>query len=199
MLIDSSTGKHRSRPCPLRGETGSQLAEFGPALFILAFFILIPLLDLGILPIRWMLAQEIVNEYSRNLALQENFSQSFKTMEADPSLATRLKKLGGVTVETINLRLRASRVFRQPHAPEFILVNEPKCMPPAWQPDGAKAPCAYGLELNVQSLMAPAFLFPISWYSIPGLTKPIPVSFNATHEWENLGRNPVTKSFFLNE
>jgi hypothetical protein len=183
----------------LRGEAGSQLAEFGPALFILAFFILIPLLDLGILPVRWMLAQEIVNEYSRKLALQENFSQSFRTIEADPSLATRLKKLGGVTVKNINLQLRASRIFRHPHPSEFILVNQPRRIPPAWQPDGAKAPCDYSLELNVQSLMSPAFLFPASWYAIPGLTRPIPVTFNASHEWENLGRNPVTKSFFLNE
>ena len=34
---------------------------------------------------------------------------------------------------------------------------------------------------------------------IPGLNGPLTVTIEATANWENLGRDPVTKNFFLNE
>jgi len=173
--------------------------EFAAGMIILVFFVFIPLLDLTIVPIRWMLAQELVNDYARKLALCETFSRSYRTLEADPSLTTRLQRLGGVSVQSLHLRLRITRIFQTPHAPEVFIVEDPTRIPAAWLPDGGKAPCSYSMELDVHSLMSPAILFPNKGWSIPGLTVPFPLLISATHEWENVGRNPLTGKFFLNE
>lgn len=182
-----------------RTQTGSQIVEFSAALILLVFFAFIPLLDLTIVPIRWMLAQELVNEYARKLALCESFHQSYRTMAADPSLSTRLHRLGGVYVQSLDLRMRISRVFNYPHAPETLEVADPTQIPADWLPDGAKAPCAYSLELNVSCFVSPAILLSDKGMSVPGLTKPFSFLITATHEWENVGRDPVTGKFFLNE
>jgi hypothetical protein len=187
------------RAYPGRNERGSQLAEFAPALVVLAVFVFIPLLDLTIIPIRWMMAQEIVNDYARRLALCETFSASRQTMEADPSLATRLQKLGGISVQSSDLHLRISRVYNYPHEADSLVVDVPGNIPDAWLPDGAKAPCHYSLEVSIKSLLAPAVIFPLGGATIPGLSAPVPWVITASHEWENLGRNPVTRRFFLNE
>ncbi|MDZ4731731.1 MAG: hypothetical protein SH820_17515 [Xanthomonadales bacterium] len=175
------------------------LTDFSAALILLIFLVFVPLIDLTIVPIRWMLAQELVNGYARRLSLCETFSESRMRMDADPSLRTKLHNLGGVTTESINLRLRITRIFRYPHAEEFILAEKPRQIPADWLPNGAKAPCSYQLELNVRSQMSPAILLPLKGVSIPGLTKPIPFLISSSHEWANCNPDPATGTFFLNE
>jgi hypothetical protein len=173
--------------------------EFAAALIILVFFVFIPLLDLTIVPIRWMLAQELVNDYGRKLALCESFSDSFKMMEADPSLTTRLRRLGGVDVKSIKLHMRISRVFLHPHKEEVLIVSTPGKVPAEWLPNGAKAPCTYALELDIGSLISPAIMLPKHFGIVPGLSAPIPLLITSTHAWENCARNPATGHFFINE
>lgn len=182
-----------------RTESGSVLTDFSAALILLIIFIFVPLIDLTIVPIRWMLAQELVNDYARKLSLCETFSESRKRMDADPSLRTRLRNLGGVTTDSINLRLRITRIFRYPHAEESFLAEEPGQVPAAWLPNGANAPCSYQLEVNVKSQMSPAILLPVPGISIPGLTKPVPLLISASHEWANCNPDPAADTFFLNE
>lgn len=195
MYAQTSTAKRRFN----RSESGSVLTDFSAALIVLTCFVFLPLLDLSIVPIRWMLAQDLVNGYARKLSLCETFSGSRSNMDADPSLRTRLQKLGGVNIDSINLRLRITRMFRHAHAEEVFLTEEPGTIPAAWLPDGAKAPCSYQLELNVKSKMSPAILLPIKDVAIPGLTRPIPFLITASHEFANCGPDPTTQTFFLNE
>ncbi len=199
MPTGSNTARHNPRK-RLRTQRGAApIAEFAAGLIILISLVFVPLLDLTIVPIRWMLAQELVNGYARKLALCESFSGSFRVMEADPSLATQLKNLGGVSVQSIKLYLRVTRVFRYPHVEEIRIVETPGQIPRPWLPDGDNRPCAYALVLEVRSLMSPAILLPNKDFDVPGLTRPIPIVITALHEWENLGRNPTTGSYFLNE
>ncbi len=191
-----SAGNTRTRP---RTSHGSQLSEFAAALVLLVVFIFVPLLDLAIVPIRWMMAQELINSYVRSLALCETVSHSFQQLEADPSLRTRLLKLGGVGVQSINLHLRILRTFRGSGNDESLVVSQPRRIPKQWLPDGAYAPCVYLLEIDVQSLISPAILMPGGGTSIPGLTAPIPVLIKASHEWTNLGRDPRSEQYFINE
>lgn len=193
------TRRGRNKRHANRSPIGSNIPDFAAALVLLVIVVFIPLLDLTILPIRWMLAREIINDYSRKLALCETLSKSFQTIQADPSLATRLFRLGGVECKDISVRMRISRVFLNPHTDESLLVNAPGRIPPAWLPDGAKSPCTYTLELNVDTLISPAILFNGNGITVPGLTAPIAFQIGASHEWENLGRDPATKAFFLNE
>jgi hypothetical protein len=182
-----------------RSRSGSHLAEFAPSLVILIAFVVIPLLDLTIVPVRWMLAHEIVNDYARRLALCESFGESHVQMEQDPSLKARLLKLGGVSVKSINLTLRISRVFKNPHMPEVFVVKNPGQIPKEWLPDGSKAPCSYALDLDVDALLSPAITFPQQGVSIPGFNQPISFLVSSSHEWENFARNPRTGKFFINE
>ena len=199
MLPHFSISKTGPKRAPLRNQRGSQIAEFGPALVILTCFVLVPLLDLGIVPVRWMLSQELVNDYAKKLALQESVSKSLVTLNADPTLSTRLKKLGGIDVKSIKLQLRAARVERGTQSEESMTVEPPQKIPPPWLPGGSEAPCNYTLEIDVDARMSPAFLFPASWYAIPGITRPVPIHFTAAHIWENLGRDPKTREYYLNE
>ncbi len=195
MLLRSNRIRRRSPRSP----AGSQMADFAAALVILVVVIFIPLLDLTILPIRWMLAREIINDYSRKLALCETFSESYALMKADPSLATRLLRLGGVECKDINLQLRISRVFLSPHPDEYVLIEGPRTIPTEWLPGGKKSPCTYSLELKVTTLISPAFLMSGIGLDIPGLTSPVPFEISSAHEWENLARNPISKKYYLNE
>lgn len=188
-----------SRRKRARTRTGSQIAEFAPALMILVGVVLVPLLDLMIVPVRWMLAQELANDYARRLAMCETFKQSQALMEADPSLATRLAQLGGVKAESISLHLRISRIGSGAVSEDAVVVDQPGKIPPAWLPNGAKAPCAYYLELDIQSQLSPAILVSIPGISVSGLTQPIPTMIRSSHEWSNLAMNPNTQMFFVNE
>jgi hypothetical protein len=179
-----------------RSQFGSQIAEFGAGLLILTTLILIPLLDLVIVPIRWMMAQEIVNSYTRKLAMCESLSQSSQLLNLEPSLQSKLEKIGGVSVDSTDLLLRIATIYPSGEVLQFYV---PARVPAEWLPNGSKAPCVYSLQLRVGLTIAPALLFNGWGQQITGVTKPIPIFVTASHEWENLGRNPATGEYFLNE
>lgn len=181
----------------IRSNAGAQVVEFGAALCILVGFIVIPMIDLVVVPIRWMLAQQIVNDYSRNLAVSETFSDALRRVQADPSLQTRLERLGGVYVKALRLQMRIGRT--QDSGKEQIIREEPRQIPVSWLPDGANAPCSYSLDVLVDAEIAPAIIFKLGNASVPGLTKPIPIAIRGNHVWGNLGRNPRSGNYYLNE
>jgi hypothetical protein len=179
-----------------RSNKGQQITEFAAALILLVFLFFIPLLDLGIMPVRYFLAQELIGTYARKLSLCESLSQSFAVMDADPSLETRLIRLGGVQPKNIVLRL----IITQNNPPnERMIVTEPRKIPKQWLPEGPKKPCEYILELSVDCQISPAILLRYMGISAIGLTEPVPFRISATSPWENLGRNPITKGYFINE
>lgn len=188
-----------SRPCLKRRTLGSQMAEFGAALFLLFAFVFVPLLDLAIVPIRWMMAQELINTYVRTLAMCETYTQSLRTIEADPSLRTRLVKIGGVQVTSISLHLTINRISASTETVRSIDVYNPGTIPTDWLPDSKKGPCQYLLVLDVKATISPAVLVNWGSFAIPGLTKPIPISIAVLHDWGNLGKDPSTGQYFLNE
>jgi len=183
----------------LRTQFGSQIAEFAAGLYLLVAVVFVPLLDLAIVPIRWMMAQEIINSYVRTLAMCESYSDSLHAIDADPSLKKRLLNLGGVSVQAIEAHLKITRVSRCPSAAESLEVGRPGSIPAGWLPDGALAPCVYLLKIDVQALISPVVLVKWQRISIPGLTAPIPLQLTASHEWPNLGRDPSTDKYFMNE
>ncbi len=142
------------------------------------------------------MAQEIIKGFSRQLAFCESFSESEKLINCPPSLVHRLDAVGGLKVQSVKLCLKIARVF---HPEDFVLVAEPRKVPEAWLPEHANAPSTYTLLLEVKLLLSPAMLFSDGAGSLPGVTSPIPIMISASHQWENLGRNPETGMFFLNE
>jgi len=189
----------RSRLRVKRRALGSQIVEFGAALFLLFVFIFLPLLDLAIVPIRWMMAQELINTYVRTLAMCETYAQSLRTMEADPSLRARLLNIGGIEVTSTTLHLTITRISVNGDMTKFIEVHKPGAIPAEWLPDGKLAPCQYLMVLDVKAAISPAVLLNWGALSIPGLTKPIPTSIVVLHDWGNLGKDPTSEKYFINE
>jgi hypothetical protein len=179
-----------------RSAEGQQITEFAAALAILFFVVFIPLLDLGIMPVRWFLAQELVGTYARKLALCETFSQSLARLAADPSMETKLIQIGGVRPRTLNCSLVISTT-RDPV--EHYIVTAPKTIPAAWLPNGYRAPCDYQLQVLTIVDISPVFTLQLGGSKIPGLSTPVPFTIAAESNWENLGRDPVTKGYFINE
>lgn len=179
-----------------RNGRGSHIVEFAAGISILVGLLVLPLLNLAILPVRWMMAQELVNDYSRRLALSETYSQAFQRLEADPSLKTRLGRVGGVAVNSMALQMRVSRVEQ---SAEEAVFSGPNRIGSAWLPDGDKAPCSYSLELAVDAAISPAITLSGLGVSVPGLTRPIALTIHARHPWGNLGQDPATGQFYLNE
>jgi hypothetical protein len=176
-------------------EGAAQLAEFAAALVILILVFFIPLLDLGILPVRYFMAQELIQQYARRLSHCETLTQAYAEMNADPSLRWRLVKLGGVQPKSLDLHLLISTV--KPPI-EKIDVVKPTTIPKAWWPEGSRSPCEYILEVTAAVDVSPAIMMNFE-PKVIGLSKPVPFTLRADSPWENLGRNPITKAFFMNE
>jgi hypothetical protein len=180
----------------LRNDRGSHIAEFGAALVLIAVALIIPLVDLAIVPVRWMMAQELVNNVTRQLAFCESFSQSIERLKSKPSLEDRLNRLGGVRVRAVQLGIRAAKIFE---AGQFLFVDEPGKLPEEWLPKQGRTPCTYTLLLEVKVDLCPAVLFPGVGNAVPGLTGPFPMVLSSCHAWENLSLDPESRQFFINE
>lgn len=175
---------------------GSQIAEFGAALVLVSMAIIIPSVGYSILPVRWIMAQEIVKSSARKLALSESFSESLERLSARPSVLEQLNSIGGIKVDTIKLLLKATKVM-QPG--QSITVEAPGKLGKDWLPDRGNIPCTYTLILEARVKLSPALLLPATAPHLPGINGPIPLILSAAHEWENLSMNPESGRYFINE
>lgn len=179
-----------------RNRHGQQASEFAGALVILLVFIAVPMVDLGIIPVRLGLAQALVGNEVRKLALEEKTSRAFKSVEEGHELKDALKALGGVELKSLELAL-AIESSRSDSSRK--IVTRPGSIPADWLPDGAHCPCNYMLNLKVEADVHPLVTAPLPGQSIPGLTGPVRAAFVEVSHWENLGRDPSSGEFFVNE
>jgi len=175
---------------------GYQISEFTAALVVLVIGIVVPLVDLAAMPLHWILSQEIITSEARRLAQSESFSSAIAALDNDPLLRTRLLNLGGVKPLSTDCKLIIS-MLNKPY--ESFVANEPKSIPAEWLPEGKRSPCYYELEITVVQELSPLVVFNAFNTSIPGLTRPFICTIKARAHWENYGRNPVTKRFYMNE
>lgn len=177
-------------------QRGQQTVEFAGALAVLILCVALPMLDLCIIPIRSGLAASIVNNYAKQLSLAEKYSQA-KTQLDDPEvLFKRLKAVGGVNPQKSELSLivESSREIGNQ-----TKVVAPGGIPANWQPDGTSCPCTYTLNLKVAAEVSPLILVPLVGAKVPGLSVPISTTYSANAPFENLGRDPITQEYFVNE
>ncbi len=180
----------------LRKPHGSQIAEFSAAFVLLIIGIMIPLLDLGILPLHWILTEEIINTQTRRLAQCKTFSQAVNLLNTDAMLGTQLARLGGVELQSTELMLIIS-MTNPPY--EIFTIAEGNPIPPEWLPNGKKFPCKYELEMDSLIQFSPLVIIHGSNLDIAGLTKPFSCTVKARTLWENYGRDPITKKFYMDE
>jgi hypothetical protein len=197
---------------------GAQISEFAVSLFFLFAFVVIPLINLCVVPIRWGLGKSVVSARVHQLAQSEMLSQALKSeqgasqqrlqngsqpglqqpVQASPQeeLQDKLNKIGGITVKSSQLSLTIESAKRQGETKSFSKVGS---IDKDWLPDGPLGPYVYRLDLQVDGDVAPLFVLPLQNMKVPGLTIPFAVQFHDTSVWENTGRDPVSGEFFVNE
>ncbi len=147
------------------------------------------------MPVRWFLAKEIIGNYARKLSLCETYSQALQMLEADPSMETQLIRLGGVKPKNI----RCNLIVSSTRSGERFVVDKPKSIPGQWLPNGSRSPCDYAMQVASDVEISPVFLVQMLGGKVPGLNCPVTFTIASEANWENLGRDPVTKVFFVNE
>ncbi len=172
------------------------MAEFSAALVFFIVGIGVPLLDLSVMPIRWVLWQQALNADVHKLAQSESFSNAVSALNFDSSLATRSIGVSGVKEQSSKCTLVITML--NPPGESFI-AEEPKSIQAEWLPGGKRSPCSYELEISSLIQISPLILVSGSKISIPGLTSPLLCRTIARAHWENYGRDPLTKQFFMNE
>lgn len=175
----------------MRRQKGHAMLEFAVGLIVFVCFILIPLLDIGFIPVRYFIAQGVINEFTHRLALCEKRTEAYQVLSDEESWKTFLGKCG-VTVHEPKLKLIACGKDES----DQLSVTKGQMVPDAWLPNGNKGPCVYAFELTTDCDIAP--LYPGNG-GMPGFTSPITLTLKSKSQWENLGRNPDTTAYFLNE
>jgi hypothetical protein len=180
----------------LRQKRGYQLAEFTAAFTLLIIGIAIPLLDLGMMPINWLLSQEILTTETRRLAQSNTFKNALQSLEDNGALSSRIEHMGGVKLISIEGKLFIS-MLNEPY--ETCTVDTPGKVPPQWLPNGTKGPCDYDLDVTSTLQLTPLVILSGFSAEVPGLTRPFRCVVKSRAHWENTGRDPITKNFYLNE
>lgn len=184
----------------LRSERGSQTVEFGAALALFVSMILVPIINYSVIPLRWILANQLVSTNARKMSFCETFSQSQRMLRSEPSLGKHLEDIGGIEVKSVDLGLLATRINGRGSDRDSLFIANPGQVPPHWLPDSTNGgPCTYSLVLKVSMNISPAIPVSSSGPKIMGLTAPFPATITVMREWENLGRDPVSGKFYLNE
>jgi len=180
-----------------RSACGSELVEFNAALVLLIIGFVLPLADLSVLPIRWLLAQEVITSEVRELAQSKSFSDAIERLADGSSLNTQLNRIGGVQLLSANCALVIT-MLNTPY--EIFVASEPKNIRAEWLPNGNRSPCSYEIELSTNIELSPLIMLRNSFIKdIPGLTKPFVWRVKERAHWESYGRNPTTKKFYINE
>jgi len=173
----------------------AQVTEFGAALFLLFSCIVLPLLNMAIIPVRFGMAKSIINNQVRKLAKSESFGEALKTNQIEAAKWESIQAIGGIVVKDCQLKM----VVESTRSKKSESFYAPKSIPASWLPEGSEGPCVYLLDLRVDAEISPLVTFAVANKHIPGLTGPIPFKFREVAAWENLSRDPVTGEFFVNQ
>jgi len=185
------------RSCRTRGRNkrGAQMPEFAAALIMLVLIFFIPVLDLAIIPIRYFMTREVIEQEVRELSHADKLSHAFAAVYADSGLMDRIRKIGGVEPKTIEAHLL---IESDKDLKRVLDVTKPRTISKDWWPDSPLGPYTYRLELRASLEIQPAVMMQFD-PKIIGLSGPIPAQIVIASPWEHLARNPVTKAFYVNE
>lgn len=166
------------------------MAEFGAAMVVFVCFVILPIIDISAIPVRYLITQGVLNELVQRVALAESRSEAVE-MVNDNKWKQFLQACGvEVTAEPLKLVvIAANGTEKTVLAPASAVNNQ-------WLPGGVKAPCVYSLELGIDAALSPLCK---GSSGLPGFTSPVHVKLNSRAHWENLGRNPATHKYFINE
>jgi hypothetical protein len=169
---------------------GAVLAEFGPAMVVFVCFLIVPLIDISFIPVRYFIAQGVINNTAQRLCLAEKRSEA-NTL-AHGTWWTHFLTTCGVDVNPKPVKL----IVCGKNDADKLVLEPGQQVPDEWLPQGEKGPCVYLIELTVDAAIPPLYKYNAG---LPGFTGPIHVTMSGRANWENLGRNPETKKYYINE
>ncbi|MGH9550461.1 MAG: hypothetical protein ACRD3W_13855 [Terriglobales bacterium] len=179
-----------------RNEKGSSLTEFGPALAIFIIFVIVPLLDLGVIPIRYGIAYGVLNQLTKRMGMCEKLSQANNMYMNEKWWVNDLNASGiFVSKKALSIRVVGTNQETAANLPTSAPV------PTNFLPDSKSGPYYYYLQLTSTLQINPLFPMTVPWAGIPGLTGPVTIPITTEGAWENLGRDSEspTEDYFLNE
>jgi len=154
---------------------------------------MLPLANYGTFITRWAISAQIVSAWTQNMAKKRKLSDAFGRFHGE-EFALAVANPTGVKVKNVIPALTISRVD-QPDQSFKVVV--PGKIPQNWQPD--KGNFNYSLQVTVISQIDPLVTVQFFGLKVPGLTEPAEVVMSASSLWENMGRDPITTEFYVNE
>lgn len=167
---------------------GHTFVEFSVALTILLAFIGV-LSALCILPIRVLIANGVFLNAVQYAALSETRTSASALLDDAPlaSLAGCCGiSFGDPSISIVCANQTGSNFSASGEAP----------VPTQWLPGGANGPCTYALHVDQSVTINPLFR---ATFGLPGVTSTLSTTLHADCCWENLGCDPTTNGFYLNE
>ncbi len=177
-----------------RTECGAYITEFASSFFMLISIVL-PLLNMSVIPLRFGMGKSIVSNEVRRLGHYETLSEAMKKSNDDAAGLAAMQKIGGLVVKSSQLALTIESMKNKGHS---LLIDKPGSIPKNWLPDGSEGPCMYMLDLKVDVEISPLVAVP-GPVQIPGLTGPLPIRFHEVSAFENLGCDPETGRFCIDQ
>src|SRR5262249_22492783 len=141
-----------------RSTCGAHIGEFGAAFVLLIGLIVLPLLNMSVIPLRYGMGKSIVNNEVRHLAQCESFSEAIEKEKATTSGVQKLQEIGGVVVRSSELTLVIESTKKKGELKSF---DRPKTISKEWLPEGAQSPCVYLLDLKVNADIHPLITAPM--------------------------------------
>ncbi|HEY9785479.1 MAG TPA: hypothetical protein V6D17_08770 [Candidatus Obscuribacterales bacterium] len=167
------------------------MSEYSVSMAVFICFFLAPMVNVAIVPARYMLGQTFLDGVAHRLALSEKRSDAVRNFEKDGSWKNAMAGLGA-NVKKASLSL----VVCGKNQNQRIAMDRNAPVPDDYLPDGKNGPSMYALDLSVEAAIAPIFS---TTAGLPGFSKPINLTLHGRSQWENLGRDPDTDKYFLNE
>jgi len=176
-----------------RRSSGSNAVEFTYCLVFIFFIILLPLANYGTFMTRWAISSQVVNTWTQNMAKKRKLSDAFKSYYTD-KFALEVSNPTGVKVTSVSPALLIAKVN---DPTQTLRVEQPGKIPPNWQPD--KDSFNYSLSVVVNTRIDPLVTVQFFGLKVPGLTEPADVVMTGSALWENMGRDPITTEYYVNE
>jgi len=179
----------------LRKQRGGSIVEFAAAIALFICVVLIPFVNMGFVPVRYMLCETIISNLALRLSHCEKLTDAQTMLLDDQSWKTTLNKFGvyvsGEQIEMIATTDDGSRKFS---------LKEGQSWPQQWLPSGANGPYLYSLNVHCQCSINPFFHSDIL-PGLAGLTRPVNFEVTGGSQWENLSRDPksATLAYFMEE
>ncbi|MBA3857227.1 MAG: hypothetical protein C0507_10005 [Cyanobacteria bacterium PR.3.49] len=174
-----------------RSVSGSSMTEFSGALIIFILFMFLPLINIGIMPVRYLIAHGTMSQMVHRMAVCEKRTDAVKLLQTNTWWTTFLSKWG-VAVKSPE----ASIVIVGKDGSDKTSVKLNNNLSNDLLPNADKGPFMYSIQLSAKCDIAPLFN---GGAGLPGFTKPVTFNMSSQAQWENLGRDPVTAQYYINE